>query len=146
MFLDRLLWCEDCRRKARARAAWWGWLGGLVFAGGVAVYVFLVIRPTLIIGAWIATVVAAVWLGQKVAREFAYGVMRYRNARAVEAVPPVDPGPAAGEPDPDASSLGAPDETSPEWGGPDTGGLDEGDSDGGSSGSSPTPPDRSRDQ
>lgn len=106
MSLDRLLWCEDCRRKARARATWWGWLGGLVFAGAIAAYVFLVIQPTLIVGAWIATVVAAVWLGQKVARELAYGVMRFKNTRAVEAVPPDTAG---------NDSAGA-DPTSPERG------------------------------
>lgn len=109
MSLDRLLWCEDCRRKARARATWWGWLGGLVFAGAIAAYVFLVIQPTLIVGAWIATVVAAVWLGQKVARELAYGVMRFKNTRAVEAVPPdaagndsAGAGPTSPEPGTDA--------------------------------------------
>lgn len=90
MLLDRLLWCEDCRRKARARATWWGWLGGLAFGVFVAAYVWLVIEPSeLIIGGWIATLVAAVWIGSKVAREFVYGVMRFRNQRAAEAVPPV---------------------------------------------------------
>jgi hypothetical protein len=33
-------------------------------------------------------VIAAVWIGSKVAREIAYGVMRFRNTRAVEARPP----------------------------------------------------------
>ena len=108
MFLDRLLWCDQCRQKARARAAWWGWLGGLVFAAGVGAYVFLVIRPTLIIGAWIATVVAAVWLGQKVAREFAYGVMRFKNRRAVEAVPPPVSDTSAPGPDGDSSESDPP--------------------------------------
>ena len=35
----------------------------------------------LVIGGWIATGVAAVWIGGKVAREVAYGVMRFRNRR-----------------------------------------------------------------
>ena len=87
--LDRMLWCEDCRRRARDRAAWWGWAGGLAFGAVVALYVWLAIRPTdLVIGGWTATVVAAVWIGQKVAREMIYGGMRFKNARAVEAVPP----------------------------------------------------------
>jgi hypothetical protein len=52
-------------------------------------YVWTVIRPTdLVVGGWLATVAAAIWIGQKVAREIAYGAMRFRNARAVEAVPP----------------------------------------------------------
>ena len=89
MLLDRMLWCDDCRRLARERAGWWGWLGGLGFGLGVAAYVWFVIRPTeLVIGGWIGTVVAAVWIGQKVARELVYGAMRFKNARAVDAVPP----------------------------------------------------------
>lgn len=92
MALDRLLWCDGCRRRARNRASWWGWVGGLGFGAVVALYVFLVIRPSdLVIGGWVATVVAAVWIGQKVAREIVYGGMRFRNARAVEAVPPASP-------------------------------------------------------
>ncbi len=102
MLLDRLLWCESCRVKARNRATWLGWAGGLAFGGVVAAYVWLVIQPSdLVIGGWIATMVAAVWIGSKVAREFVYGAMRFRNARAVEAVPPVggDPGAAASDDD-----------------------------------------------
>ena len=89
MHLDRLLWCDRCRRRARERASWWGWAGGLGFGVAVAIYVLVAIRPTdLVIGGWIATFVAAVWIGQKVAREIVYGAMRFRNARAVEAAPP----------------------------------------------------------
>ena len=87
--LDRMLWCEGCRFRARERAALYGWLGGLAFGAGCAVYVWVAIRPTdLIVSAWTATLVTAVWIGQKVAREFIYGAMRWKNARAVEAVPP----------------------------------------------------------
>ena len=61
----------------------------MLFGAGVAVYVWTVIRPTdLVIGGWIATVVAAVWIGSKVARELVYGIMRFRNVHAVEASPP----------------------------------------------------------
>lgn len=89
MFLDRMLWCDDCRRRARERAAWWGWLGGMLFGAGVAAYVWGVIRPTdLVLGGWVATVVAGIWIGQKVARELVYGGMRVMNSRATEAVPP----------------------------------------------------------
>jgi acyl-CoA synthetase (AMP-forming)/AMP-acid ligase II len=87
--LDRMLWCSACRARARARAAWLGWLGGLLFGAGVAIYVWTAIRPTdLVIGGWIATVVAAVWIGSKVARELVYGIMRFRNVHAAEASPP----------------------------------------------------------
>lgn len=94
--LDRMLWCDGCRRRAKERASWYGWLGGLGFGACVAAYVWLVIQPTdLVLGGWVATVVAAVWIGQKVAREIVYGAMRFKNARAVEAVPPTATG---GEP------------------------------------------------
>ena len=89
MELDRLLWCERCRALARNRASWWGWFGGLLFGAGVALYIWTVIRPTdLVIGGWMATLVAAVWIGSKVARELVYGAMRWRNAHAIEAMPP----------------------------------------------------------
>lgn len=92
VYLDRLLWCDRCRARARNRAAWWGWVGGLLFGGCVALYVWTVIRPTnLVIGGWIGTVIAAVWIGSKVARELIYGAMRFRNAHAVEASPPEAP-------------------------------------------------------
>lgn len=91
MHLDRMLWCDACRRRARDRAGWYGWAGGLAFGAACAAYVWFVIRPTdLVVGGWVATLVAAVWIGQKVAREMVYGTMRFRNARAVEAVPPAD--------------------------------------------------------
>lgn len=87
--VDRLLWCDACRFKARERAAWWGWLGGLIFAAACGVYVWIVIRPSsLIVGGWLATLAAAIWIGSKVSRELVYGVMRFRNARAVDALPP----------------------------------------------------------
>lgn len=80
MELDRMLWCEECRVRARIRAGWWGWLAGLVFGAGLAAYVFLVIRPTdLVLGGWIATVVGGVWVGSRIGREIAYGVLRART-------------------------------------------------------------------
>ena len=89
MYLDRLLWCDGCRRRARNRAAWWGWLGGLGFGAAVGMYVWFVIQPTdLVIGGWLGTGVAAIWIGQKIAREMVYGAMRLKNAAAVDAVPP----------------------------------------------------------
>lgn len=82
MELDRLLWCTGCRFRARERAAWLGWAQGVVFGVLVAAYVFLVVRPTdLVLGGWIATVVAAVWVGSRIGREVAYGVVRYLDTR-----------------------------------------------------------------
>jgi len=86
--LDRLLWCERCRRVARDRAGWWGWLIGLAFAGCVAAYIWLVVRPSsLVIGGWVATVVAAAWIGAKVGREIVFGVLRARADRAAISAP-----------------------------------------------------------
>ncbi len=88
--LDRLLWCLACRIRARERAAWYGWIGGFAFAAVLAVYVWFTVRPTdLIVGGWLGTLAAAVWIGAKVSREIVYGAMRFQNAPAVEARPPV---------------------------------------------------------
>lgn len=87
--MDRLLWCEECRDVARRRAAAWGWLAGVLFAAGLALWIWLVIQPSdLVIGGWIATVVAALWIMSRVGREIAYGAMRFTNRKAAEARPP----------------------------------------------------------
>ncbi len=87
--MDRLLWCEECREAARQRATLWGWGVGTLFAAVIALWIWLYIQPSdLVIGGWIATVVAALWIGGRVAREIAYGVMRYQNHKATDAVPP----------------------------------------------------------
>ncbi len=97
MYLDRLMWCDACVRTARNLAGWYGWLGGTGLGVGVALYVWIIIRPELVIGGWLATVVAATWIGQKIAREIVYGVMRWRNVQAIESAQPTtaeDPGSA----------------------------------------------------
>ena len=92
--MDRLLWCEECREAAAQRAGLWGWAAGAVFAAVVALWIWFYIQPSdLIIGGWIATVVAALWIGARVAREIAYGAMRYNNRKAAEAVPPSEDSP-----------------------------------------------------
>ncbi len=89
--LDRLLWCDPCKEAARSRAGLWGWVVGLAGAVALSVWIWLVVQPTLLIGAWAGTVVAALWLGAKVAREVIYGLVRLHNVPAVEAVPPTSP-------------------------------------------------------
>jgi hypothetical protein len=86
--LDRLLWCEACRAKARRRASRWGWGVGAVLAGALALWIFVEVEPTRLMGGWIATIVAAFWIGSRIGSEVAYGIDRYRNQRAVEAEPP----------------------------------------------------------
>ena len=87
--MDRLLWCAECRASARRRAGVWGWGFGALLAVALALWIWLYIQPSdLVIGGWVATVVAALWVGARVAREIAYGVMRFSNRKAVDAVPP----------------------------------------------------------
>ena len=87
--MDRLLWCASCREAARERAGLWGWGFGALLAILLGLWIWIVVQPSrLIIGGWIATVVAALWIGSRVAKEIAYGVLRFNNRKAVEAVPP----------------------------------------------------------
>jgi hypothetical protein len=60
-----------------------------VIAVLLALWIWMYIQPSdLVIGGWIATVVAALWAGSRVSREIAYGAMRFSNRKAAEAVPP----------------------------------------------------------
>ena len=88
--LDRLLWCDECMAATRKRAGRWGWGVGALFAVALAAWIWLYIQPSdLVFGGWVATVVAALWFGSRVAREIAFGVMRYQNHKATDAVPPI---------------------------------------------------------
>jgi hypothetical protein len=40
-----------------------------------------------VVGGWIATVIAALGITGRIAREIAYGVIRYKNSPGVEVVP-----------------------------------------------------------
>jgi hypothetical protein len=83
--VDRMLWCEGCRARARARAGRIGLTVGLAVAAALAAWIALAVRPSqMIAGAWIASVVAAGWLGAKMGREIAYGVYRSRETGAAE--------------------------------------------------------------
>jgi len=87
--MDRLLWCESCRDMARTRAGVWGWGFGAILATVLAGWIWIVIKPSdVIIGGWIGTVLAALYLGSRLGKETAYGVLRFGNRKAVEAVPP----------------------------------------------------------
>jgi len=87
--LDRLLWCEDCRAVARARAQRIGWMGGIALAALVSAYIWFVVQPSdLISRLWIVIPVATIWLGGRIVSEITYGVMRFQNRRAIEATPP----------------------------------------------------------
>ena len=107
--LDRLLWCDDCQELARARAGRLGWVGGALVAMVLVGWIWVVVRPSnLITPLWIASVVAMLWLGQKLSKEIIYGGFRFANRRAAEAVPP-GPAPDADALPPDADPLPPPD-------------------------------------
>lgn len=75
--VDRMRWCSDCRRGARARATRRGWIVGAVVTMLVALWLWVAVRPSgLVPGGWLATLVAALWIVSKVAREVFHGVER----------------------------------------------------------------------
>lgn len=91
--MDRLLWCRACRTSARARATRRGWMIGVGASLALAVWIWLVVDPSidLVPGGWLATIVAAAWILARVSREVLFGVERFQNRKAEEAVPPVVP-------------------------------------------------------
>lgn len=106
--LDRLLWCEECRDVAQARALDIGWWVGAAVAGGLVAYIWLVIEPSrALMGAWVGVTLASFYLAARMTREVLYGMQRLRNARATEAVPPRMPPHAADSGEADGGSAGA---------------------------------------
>ena len=101
--MDRLLWCKACREAASSRATRRGWGVGLAAAAALGLWIWLVVGPTALVpGGWLATIVAAAWIGARVAREVFFGFERFSNRRALEAVPPTasdGPGPDRAAPE-----------------------------------------------
>ncbi len=80
--VDRLLWCVGCRVRARLIATRRARIAATVLAVIVAGYIWGLIRPTdVVIGGWIATVIAAYWIGGRLAREIFYGIERSNRKR-----------------------------------------------------------------
>ena len=78
--VDRILWCEPCIEKARARATSQSWFVGLAVGAALALWIWLYIQPSnLVIGGWVGTVVGAFYVSARVAREVLYGVARVRG-------------------------------------------------------------------
>ena len=78
-----MLWCVGCRKHARERAGWWGWLGGILFGAAIALYIWLGISPSgSFLSLWFGVVAMAVWLGSKACREMAFGIIRYATKSA----------------------------------------------------------------
>ncbi len=77
--LDRHLWCEECIALARDRAKRVGWIFGSGMAVALAAWIFLVLKPTMLVGGWIGVVLATFWLCSRIGTEFRYGHMRFRK-------------------------------------------------------------------
>ena len=77
--LDRVLWCEECIGAARRKAQRIGIWFGIGLAGALAAWVFLVEKPTIMIGGWIGAILATFWLGMRIGRELSYGILRARS-------------------------------------------------------------------
>ena len=82
--LDRILWCEDCVRAERKRAARWG--RGLAFAAAtlLGLWIAVTIRPS---GEfrylYALVIVVAFVLGSRLGTELVFGVVRVRNRPGV---------------------------------------------------------------
>ena len=78
--LDRLLWCEGCIARAKARAKRVGWMCGVVLAAGLGGWIHFVQKPSAaLLGGWIGIVLAAFWLCARAGTELWYGVLRIRH-------------------------------------------------------------------
>ena len=80
--LDRQFWCETCVAGVRASSKRIGMWAGAVLAGALAAWIFLVLKPAILIGGWVGAVLATFWLGMRIASEVAYGIMRTRSRPA----------------------------------------------------------------
>jgi hypothetical protein len=90
--LDRLLWCDACVADAKARALSRSWCVGSAIAVVLALWIWLYVQPSdMLIGGWIGTVVAALYVSARVAREVLYGVARFRGEAAHLEATPTDP-------------------------------------------------------
>jgi len=72
--------------RARKRALRTGLAAGGTLVLVLGLYIVLVIQPdlSLIPAGWAATLVVAFYLGARVVRELAYGIMRWQNRAGLE--------------------------------------------------------------
>ena len=92
--LDRLRWCERCNAVARKSAQWWGHGLGLAAAAILAAWIVWAVQPgQRYILFWLAAMLVMYRLTDRLGKELAYGVMRFRNRRGARATS--EPGPGA---------------------------------------------------
>jgi hypothetical protein len=78
--LDRMIWCEECLRVERRRAAWWG--RGMAFLAAVALsfWIAIQVQPSdQFLMLWALVVIVAFYLGSRLGTELVFGILRVRN-------------------------------------------------------------------
>lgn len=75
-----MIWCEECQRAERRRAAWWGRAAAFLAAIALTFWIALDVRPSdQFLLLWALVVVVAFYLGSRLGTELVYGAVRVRN-------------------------------------------------------------------
>lgn len=78
--LDRMIWCEECLRVERRRAAWWGRAMAFLAAVALSFWIAIDVQPSdQFLLLWALVVIVAFYLGSRLGTELVFGVARVRN-------------------------------------------------------------------
>jgi hypothetical protein len=78
--LDRMIWCEECLRAERRRAAWWGRAMAFLAAVALSFWIAIHVQPSeQFLLLWALVVIVAFYLGSRLGTELVFGVVRVRN-------------------------------------------------------------------
>lgn len=78
--LDRMIWCEECLRVERRRAAWWGRAMAFLAAVALSFWIAIDVQPSdQFLLLWALVVIVAFYLGSRLGAELVFGVARVRN-------------------------------------------------------------------
>ncbi len=84
--LDRMLWCDECKRAERRRAGWLGRALGFAAAIALSFWIAIVIQPSdQFLLLWALVVIVAFYLLSRLGQELLYGVFRIRNVPGARA-------------------------------------------------------------
>tara|TARA_B100000953_G_scaffold138285_1_gene114541 strand:+ start:115 stop:456 length:342 start_codon:yes stop_codon:yes gene_type:complete len=79
--LDRMLWCRECIDTGRSWAKARSWLVGVCIGLVLALWIWIVVEPSsMLIGGWVGTVLAAIYVSARVTREILYGAIRMKTS------------------------------------------------------------------
>ena len=96
--LDRRMWCPDCRREVIRRARLFARIAALVFAGGLAIYIFAFSGTSQrFMIAYMIMIAAAYLLTYKLTQRAAFELIRERGVPPP--IPKEEPPDEAGESD-----------------------------------------------